>query len=427
MVSTETWNTGVCMRTELCGCDYATRPVISGMTNQKLTASSNSYVDLVCIVQEPLIRYIKWYTSNTDITSHSTGLVRGANGVKQSTLRLNYTSDADVLNTYDCNRFESSLWCFKTFICRALYGNNKTEADGIKSAVVKVRYDYPSRQSRPTVKFLSSTVVGIVWQKLQLNEFQKPVISYAIVYQNGKQSVTLSALSLSLVITGLKIYTSYNITIKAVSIVGDGKWSQPMNFRTDSTIPTGFPTSIRAEALTSQSIRVTWQAPTSGINGPFLGYRVFCRSGSDRRESTATPQQASHTFSGLRKWTVYNFTVFIHNDKGDGPINGYVAKRTFEDAPGQPQSFQVTVLNSTGVQLDWALPIETNGIIKGFKLRYEKNGNTSEMDLPGNTTLTYVLTGLDKCTLYSFRMLAYTIKDGILTASKQKATAEDGK
>lgn len=45
----------------------------------------------------------------------------------------------------------------------------------------------------------------------------------------------MSALSLSLVITGLNAYTSYNITIKAVSVVGDGQWSQPNSFRTKST------------------------------------------------------------------------------------------------------------------------------------------------------------------------------------------------
>jgi hypothetical protein len=73
--------------------------VITGLTNQNLTAAANSYVDLVCIVQDPLIQYIKWYTGTTDITNQSTGLVRGVNVVK-STLRVNYTSADDVLNTY---------------------------------------------------------------------------------------------------------------------------------------------------------------------------------------------------------------------------------------------------------------------------------------------------------------------------------------
>ncbi|XP_031554820.1 uncharacterized protein LOC116291753 isoform X2 [Actinia tenebrosa] len=419
----QTWNTAICMRIELYGCDYATRPVITSLTNQNLTAASNSYVDLVCSVQEPLIQYIKWYTGNNDITTQSTGVLRGANGVKQSTLRVNYTSDADIFSTYDCYRFEYSLLCYKPFICKAMYGNFNTDADGIKSAGVKVRYDYPSTQTRPTVTFLSSTAVGIVWQKLQLTEFQKPVTSYVLVYQNGTYFKAITVSSLSLVITGLEIFTSYNITIKAVSIVGDGKWSQPMNFRTHSDVPTGFPTSITAKAWTSQSIRVTWHAPTSGINGPFLGYKVICISGNERHENTS--QQTSHTFSGLRKWTVYNVTVVIRNDKGDGPINSYALIQTLEDAPGQPLRFQVTVLNSTGVRLDWALPRETNGIIRGFKLRYEKSGNKLEKDLPGNTTLTYVLTGLEKCTLYSFKMLAYTVKDGPFTSVIQKTTAED--
>lgn len=95
-------------------------------------------------------------------------------------------------------------------------------------------------------------------------------------------------------------------------------------------------------------------------------------------------------------------------------------------APGLLQSFQVTVLNSTSVRLDWALPSVANGVIRGFKVRFEKDANSSAENLPGNTTLSYVLTGLDKCTQYSFKMLAYTIKDGVSAPVVQKTTTEDG-
>lgn len=99
----------------------------------------------------------------------------------------------------------------------------------------------------------------------------------------------------------------------------------------------------------------------------------------------------------------------------------------FFSAPGQPQMFQVTVISSTSVRMGWALPSETNGIIRGFKVRYEKAGTTSSKNIPGTTTLSYVVTGLDKCTQYSFRILAYTVKDGPYTSVVQKTTAEDGR
>ncbi|XP_031551983.1 uncharacterized protein LOC116289233 [Actinia tenebrosa] len=423
-VTPQTWNTAICMRLELYVCDYVTRQVIvSGLINQSLTASSNSYVDLVCSVREPLIQYIKWYTGNTDITTQSTGLVHGANGGKKSTLRVNYTSADYILSTYDCH----DSVCSKAYVCRAMYENTKNTADGIRSAGVTVKLDYPSIPTVPTVHDIKSTSVTVRWIQPALNASQASVTSYVLQYQNitHTQTISVSSPATSHVITGLAIYANYSVQIKAISGIGPGQWSATKNFRTLSDIPVGFPNSVKAVAQTSQSIRVAWQAPTSGINGPLRGYRIFCRSGSDIRKSTATPQQTSHTFSGLRKWTVYNVTVVIRNDKGDGPIHSYVLRRTFEDAPGQPQSFQVTVLSSTAVRLNWTLPRETNGIIRGFKLHYEKTGKSSEKDLSGNTTRSYVLTGLSKCTLYSFKMLAYTIKDGVLTASKQKETAED--
>lgn len=98
-------------------------------------------------------------------------------------------------------------------------------------------------------------------------------------------------------------------------------------------------------------------------------------------------------------------------------------------APGQPINFQVAVRDSTSVQLSWALPTTKNGIIRKFKLSYGKTGSSlaEYEEIQGNTTLSYTLTGLDKCTLYSFKILAYTIKDGPNTTEIQRTTAEDGK
>lgn len=101
--------------------------------------------------------------------------------------------------------------------------------------VLSILTDYPSTQPKPTVTFRSSELVGIVWQKLPLNKYQRPVTSYVLVYNNDTYSKTIIISAHSLVITGLRIYSRYKITMKAVSIIGDGKWSQPMNFITEST------------------------------------------------------------------------------------------------------------------------------------------------------------------------------------------------
>lgn len=99
-------------------------------------------------------------------------------------------------------------------------------------------------------------------------------------------------------------------------------------------------------------------------------------------------------------------------------------------APGKPENFEAMVLSSTSIQLEWALPTETNGIIRGFKLRYENLtqniGSSTNETLSANATLSYLLTGLERCTPYSFKLLAYTIKDGPYTDAIQRTTAENG-
>jgi hypothetical protein len=56
-----------------------------------------------------------------------------------------------------------------------------------------------------------------------------------------------------------------------------------------------------------------------------------------------------------------------------------------------------------------------NGIIRGFKIFVEEaGGDGSEMvvDVMGNSTLAYIVTGLKPATAYIFSMLAYTVGDG---------------
>ena len=85
---------------------------------------------------------------------------------------------------------------------------------------------------------------------------------------------------------------------------------------------------------------------------------------------------------------------------------------------GAPTQFHVVVLNSTAVEVQYELPTidSRNGIIRGFKIFVEEagSGDGSEMviDVVGNSTLAYIVTGLKPATAYVFSMLAYTVADG---------------
>ena len=88
---------------------------------------------------------------------------------------------------------------------------------------------------------------------------------------------------------------------------------------------------------------------------------------------------------------------------------------------------------STSIRASWQLPPEDsrNGIIKGFKLIYKKEGfagpASTEFINDGNTLIKTV-TGLLKYTEYEFQVLAFTsVGDGPKSSVKIVRTNEDGK
>ena len=100
-------------------------------------------------------------------------------------------------------------------------------------------------------------------------------------------------------------------------------------------------------------------------------------------------------------------------------------------APSQPPSqFNVTVESSTSITASWRLPPEgsRHGIIKGYKLFYQKKGSDSATFLTLNNIKTSErVTKLDKYTKYEFQVLAFTSAgDGPNSSTVFKTTMEDG-
>ena len=89
--------------------------------------------------------------------------------------------------------------------------------------------------------------------------------------------------------------------------------------------------------------------------------------------------------------------------------------------------------SSTTIMASWQLPPANsrNGIIKGFKLFYQKKsfaGSATSLTIDSRSTLKRVFTGLDKYTEYEFQVLAFTSAgDGPKSSVIVERTMEDGK
>ena len=96
-----------------------------------------------------------------------------------------------------------------------------------------------------------------------------------------------------------------------------------------------------------------------------------------------------------------------------------------------PTSFHVVILNSTAIELQWGLPVDTfrNGIIRGYKLFIKQQGTIDDtvITVLDNSTTEYIITGLTANTAYVCSMLAFTVADGPRTIHLTAITMEDGK
>ncbi|KXJ16676.1 Coagulation factor VIII [Exaiptasia diaphana] len=419
-VHPQTWNNAVCMRIEVFGCNYPSAPEITELSNKNLTASSGSYVELTCQVKEPLIQYIEWYSNGTDVTSLSGGITRDVTSVK-SVLRVNYTNAIDLTRKYQCFNEVNIMVCRRNYVCKSKYGKQNSEADSVKSAQVQVILDTCPVLPSPLLYVFAKSVI-VIWT-YPVNSYVKTVM---VKYWNHQITKTVNASypATNLTTTGLSPCTYYNVTIKAVSELGNGPWTTIRNFRTDSELPKVAPSGVSARAKTSQSILVTWKVP-AGISCSPNGYKVVFTTAPGRPGQSVFVsgfQNTSYTLTNLKKWTEYFILVQVHNKKGDGPLSTVVKERTLEDAPdAAPDNFQVRPINSTSVRLSWNLPPgnQQNGIIRGFKVYYYKAfaiscppGESPQINILWNKTFHYVLGNLATNTEYTFKILAYTIKDG---------------
>lgn len=78
-------------------------------------------------------------------------------------------------------------------------------------------------------------------------------------------------------------------------------------------------------------------------------------------------------------------------------------------------SFDLVVINTTAIEALWELPARNlrNGIIRGYKLFVQTGGrDIRNIIIPNNSTLAYIVGGLEPGTPYTLSILAYTVADG---------------
>uniref|UniRef100_A0A672NF94 Cell adhesion molecule DSCAM n=1 Tax=Sinocyclocheilus grahami TaxID=75366 RepID=A0A672NF94_SINGR len=234
--------------------------------------------------------------------------------------------------------------------------------------------------------------------------------------------------------------STYNIRMFAKNHIGDSEPSNELTVTTDEADPEGPPQDVTLEAITSQSIKVTWKAPLKHLqNGVIRGYQVCHREHSINGSHQfvcismeATRETESLSLNNLKKFTEYEVVVQASNSAGPGPASSEVRATTMEDVPSRaPEKVVATAASPESISLSWQTPSREalNGVLQGFRIIYWANLLDGELGEIRNVTTQKAqleLEGLEKYTNYSIQVLAFTrAGDGVRSDQIYIRTKED--
>ena len=178
---------------------------------------------------------------------------------------------------------------------------------------------------------------------------------------------TVTATTLSTIITGLVNGTTYTFQVYAGNAVGPGRAAS-----TTATTPAAAPAApanVTATAGDAQA-RVSWTAPANG-GSAITGYTVTPYVGTVAQTATSVSGSTTAvTITGLANGTTYSFQVTATNAVGTSAagVSGQVAPvGTGPSVPGPPTSVSASVANG-GAVVTWLAPSTSGSAITSYTL-----------------------------------------------------------
>ncbi|CAL1284864.1 unnamed protein product [Larinioides sclopetarius] len=242
-------------------------------------------------------------------------------------------------------------------------------------------------------------------------------------WDSGIQNITTGSEETSLTLRGLRPARTYYCRVRAENSVGLGDPSESVTVVTTEEVPGGPPLDVKAEAVDSQSVRVTWRPPDVELwNGPikgyYVGYKVFDSKDSYLYKTLEVGQGTREEvlLTQLQKFTSYSVLVQAYNSMGAGPRSDEVIVRTLEDVPGQaPSDVKCLSPTSQSLHISWSAPPPSSihGVLQGYKVLFrpaETLAGDEEYEERTVSEQEIKLTNLHKFTNYTVIIMAFTQK-----------------
>lgn len=154
-------------------------------------------------------------------------------------------------------------------------------------------------------------------------------------------------------------------------------------------------------AISPTAVKLDWNR-----NDKVTGYIIEQYKGGKWTQIAVTKNNTTLTFTvkGLADATPYSFRIKTYKN-ADGKTNysGYTTVKT-ETPPAVVKNARVTSTTATWITLEW----ERNANVTGYAIEQYKGGKWTQIAVTkNNTTLKFIVNGLNPDTKYSFRIRAY--------------------
>lgn len=208
-------------------------------------------------------------------------------------------------------------------------------------------------------------------------------------------------------VTGLRLYSRYEVSVTAFNSKGDGPHSSPHHFSTPEGAP-GPPASLRLESPTERSLMLFWTPPLEP-NGILQGYVIRYQQEVESRDSLSEielisdPSVTHKELHSLDPSSHYVFNVFARTSSGEGPPITLRGATLLDGVP--PTNVSISP-SSTSINLTW-VPGERDRN-HGFHFRYLRKSSGAGWNLSevvNSTQGFYSLTGLQPGSEYHLQIL----------------------
>ncbi|XP_050963332.1 neuronal cell adhesion molecule a isoform X2 [Labeo rohita] len=311
---------------------------------------------------------------------------------------------------------------------------------------------YRTNPAQPDVNPSDVEVIGtspdsmtITWRELTGLESNGPGLQYKVSWRQKDLDQKWTSLTLAnvsqYVVKGTPTFAPYEVTVQAVNDYGPGPRPQVVLGYSGEDLPTKAPENLKVSVQNGTVAEVHWDAvPLSTVQGRLNGYKVsYWKVRSLHKQDPEPEKPQELIFHGsetegllidLHPYSQYTLNIRAYNGKGDGPTSTNQIFETPEGVPGPPAQLEVENLNVDSLIVKWAPPVEHNGHLTGYLLKYQPVNATVELGplkelllQPNETSIT--LENLKHSTRYKFYLNAMTVKGSGPTVTEERVTIVD--